>query len=215
MPDLDFSVEGAEAVPYSVAPTLAFKLRVSSTGEEPIHAVLLDCQIRIEAQRRRSDPGEQGRLFELFGEPSRWAQTVRSLLWTHVTVSVPPFSESILVDLRVPCTYDFNVQVTKYFDSLRQGEVSLTLLFSGSVFFAGPEGALQIERISWSKEASYRLPVRVWREVVDLYYPNTVWLNVRKDVFERLAAYKARWGAPTWEQAFESLLPASEELRAQ
>ena len=214
MPDLDFAVEGAELVTFAVAPTLALKLRITDSGEEPVHAVMLDCQVRIEAPRRRYVPAERERLGELFGDPSRWSQTLRSLLWTHASVNVPPFTGSVLVDLRLPCTYDFNVQVTKYFDSLEDGEVPLTLLFSGSVFFAGPGGALQVERVSWSKEAGYRLPVRVWRDVIDHYYANTAWLNLHKDVFDRLAAYKARRGLPTWEQALEALLLNAEELRA-
>ncbi|HEY4864197.1 MAG TPA: DUF6084 family protein [Candidatus Dormibacteraeota bacterium] len=214
MPDLDFAVEGAEVVTFAVAPTLALKLRITDSGEEPVHAVMLDCQVRIEAPRRRYVPAERERLGDLFGDPSRWSQTLRSLLWTHASVNVPPFAGSVLVDLRLPCTYDFNVQVTKYFDSLEDGEVPLTLLFSGSVFFAGPGGALQVERVSWSKEAGYRLPVRVWRDVIDHYYPNTAWLNLHKDVFDRLAAYKARRGLPTWEQALEALLLNAEELRA-
>jgi hypothetical protein len=214
MPDLDFAVEGAEVVTFAVAPTLALKLRITDSGEEPVHAVMLDCQVRIEAPRRRYVPAERERLGDLFGDPSRWSQTLRSLLWTHASVNVPPFADSVLVDLRLPCTYDFNVQVTKYFDSLEDGEVPLTLLFSGSVFFAGPGGALQVERVSWSKEAGYRLPVRVWRDVIDHYYPNTAWLNLHKDVFDRLAAYKTRRGLPTWEQALEALLLNAEELRA-
>ena len=141
MPDLDFAVEGAEVVTFAVAPTLALKLRITDSGEEPVHAVMLDCQVRIEAPRRRYVPAERERLGDLFGDPSRWSQTLRSLLWTHASVNVPPFAGSVLVDLRLPCTYDFNVQVTKYFDSLEDGEVPLTLLFSGSIFFAGPGGA--------------------------------------------------------------------------
>jgi hypothetical protein len=214
MPDLDFVVEGADAVTFAVAPTLALKLRITDSGEDPIHAVMLDCQVRIEAPRRRYAPAERERLGELFGDPSRWSQTLRSLLWTHASVNVPPFTGSVLVDLRLPCTYDFNVQVTKYFDSLEEGEVPLTLLFSGSVFFAASGGALQVERVSWSKEASYRLPVRVWRDVIDHYYPNTAWLNLRKDVFDRLAAFKTRRGLPTWEQTLEALLMNAEEFRA-
>jgi hypothetical protein len=214
MPDLDFAVEGAEVVTFAVTPTLALKLRITESSGEPIHAVMLDCQVRIEAPRRRYVPEERERLGELFGDPSRWSQTLRSLLWTHASVNAPPFADTVLVDLQLPCSYDFNVQVTKYFDSLQDGEVPLTLLFSGSVFFAGPGGALQVERINWSKEAGYRLPVRVWRDVIDHYYPNTAWLNLRKDVFDRLAAYKARRGLPTWEQALEGLLLHAEELRA-
>jgi hypothetical protein len=68
-----------------------------------------------------------------------------------------------------------------------------------------------VERVPWSQEASFSLPVATWRRVVELYYPNTAWLCLRKDVFDRLAAYKARATLPTWEAALESLLESRTE----
>ena len=47
--------------------------------------------------------------------------------------------------------------------------------------------------------------------MMDIYYPNTAWLCLRRDVFERLHQYKVENAIPTWEQTFESLLPALEE----
>jgi Family of unknown function (DUF6084) len=38
------------------------------------------------------------------------------------------------------------------------------------------------------------------------HYPNSAWLSLRRDVFDRLAAYKSRLGMLTWEQAIEHLL---------
>ena len=127
--------------------------------------------------------------------------------WTHASVAVGPFTDSILVDLPVPCTYDFNVAVTKYFYALEDGRVPVTLLFSGTMFHEGEDGALQVAQISWDKEAAFRLPVPVWKEMMERYYPNSAWLCLRKDVFDRLYQYKSRSGLPTWEQALESLLP--------
>jgi hypothetical protein len=215
MVELDFAVEGAEATPHCATPTLALKLRVSSAGPHPVQAVVLECQVRIEAQRRRYRPGEQARLRELFGEPARWAQTLRSLLWTHTGVNVPPFRRSVAVDLPLPCTFDFNVQATRYFDALEDGAVPLVLLFSGSVFYTDEEGRLQVGRVPWSKEASFALPVQAWKDVIELYYPNTAWLCLRKDVVDRLAAYKATRTIPTWEGALESLLEAASEVERQ
>lgn len=213
MPELKFSVEGAEAVPFAAAPTLALKLRITDSSGAQIYSVILSSQVRIEATRRRYGEEERKRLVDLFGDPSRWGETLRSLLWTNASVNVPPFTGSVLVDLQLPCTYDFNLQMTKYFEGLESGEVPLTLLFSGSVFFAGPGGALQVTRVSWSEEAGYRMPVSVWKDVMRLYYPNTAWLSLRKDVFDRLAAYRSQRGLPSWEQAVESLLLGAEELR--
>ena len=212
MPDLDFEVERAEALPHAAAPELIFKLRITDTAGDaamPIPAVALRCQVRIEPTRRRYVGAEQEKLLDLFAEPPRWAQTLRSLLWTQTGLVVPAFTGRTVVDLPVPCTYDFNVAATKYFYALEDGEVPLCLLFSGTIFHVEEEGGpLQVSPISWEKETAFRLPVRVWKEMMELYYPNNTWLGLRRDVFDRLYRYKMKLGLPTWEQALERLLDA-------
>ncbi|HYY56426.1 MAG TPA: DUF6084 family protein [Pyrinomonadaceae bacterium] len=211
MPDLSFQVEGAEAVPFAASPLLALKLRVTNAdAREPVRAVALRCQIQLEVTRRRYKAEEQERLRDLFGEPERWGQTLRTMLWTHVSVIVPPFTESAVVDLSVPCTFDFNIAATKYFGGLDDGEIPLCLLFSGTVFYEAEDGALQVAQIPWDREAKYRLPVQVWKQMMDIYYPNSAWLCLRRDVFDRLYQYKRRFGIPTWEQALERILPSFE-----
>jgi hypothetical protein len=211
---LSFQVDGAEAVPFAASPLLVFKLHVTNTDRaEAIQTVVLRCQIQIEATRRRYGAAEQERLLDLFGEPERWGQTLRTMLWTHASVVVPPFQGNTLVDLPVPCTFDFNVAATKYFAGLVDGEAPVCLLFSGTVFYEGGDGALQVSQISWEKEARYRLPVRTWQQMMDHYYPNSAWLSLRRDVFDRLYQYKMGRGIPTWEQALESLLNAECGLR--
>jgi hypothetical protein len=207
MPDLNFSVEGAAPIPFAAAPTLAFKLRITNAVPvERIQNILLACQIQIESTRRRYTPEEQGHLLDLFGEPARWTRTLRAMLWTHANAMVPPFDGEIVADLLVPCTFDFNVAATKYFSGLEQGEVPLNLLFSGTVFFAGEEGALSATRIPWTKEAQYRLPVSVWKEMMDLYYPKRAWVCLERDAFDRLHEYKRRRGIPTFEQTVVELV---------
>jgi hypothetical protein len=207
MPELGFAVRDAVAVPFCAAPTLAFKLRVTNAAGDAVHAVALDSQIRIDAQRRRYAPAEKERLVELFGEPARWSQTLRSLLWTHASAGVPPFQAETEVDLHVPCTADFNVLAGKYFSALEAGAtVPVSLLFSGSVFYPGEDGGLQIARIPWSAEAVFDLPVAAWKDVLELYYPNTSWLTLRQDTFDRLYAYRTARGLPTWERALDELL---------
>ena len=160
MPELDFQLEGVEVARYAAAPLLVFRLRVSNVDpDETIHNVSLQCQVQIETARRRYEPGEQERLQELFGEPERWGATLRPLLWTHTSTVIPPFQGNTLVELPVPCSYDFNVAATKYFYGLEEGEVPLLLLFSGSIFYADDDtGTLQVSQISWNKDASFRLP---------------------------------------------------------
>lgn len=209
-PELDFAIEGAEAVKFAASPLLALKLAVRQTGPiiAPIHAVLLRCQVRIEPGRRGYETAEQERLRDLFDRPERWGQTVRSLLWTHLSTTLPPFDHQITVDLQAPCTFDFNVSATKYFHALHGGEVPLSLLFSGTIFYQGAGTGLQVAQVPWEKEATFRLPVRVWKEMMEHYYPNCAWLCLRRDAFDRLEEFKRRHGLPTWEAAFERLLPA-------
>ncbi len=208
MPDLRFRVEGIEAAPCSAGPALNFKLRLENLPpDESIESVMLQCQIRIEATRRHYSGDEQEKLRDLFGEPAEWSRTLRGMLWAHSHAAVPAFEGSIAIDLPVACTFDLTVASAKYFHGLEDGSIPVTLLFSGTVFFDAGDGALQVAQIPWSKEASAEVPVRVWKEMIDRYYPNTAWLCLRRDVFERLYRYKIEHGLPTWEQTLESILP--------
>ena len=208
MPDLSFRVTGVDAPPHTATPVLHFKLAVRNADtEEAIQAIMLRCQMRIEPAARQYSDSEKRKLLDLFGEPSRWAQTLRSMLWTHSNVVVPPFRGEIEVDLPAECTFDLTIASAKYFDALEGGEAPLLLLFSGAAFYESGDGRMQIAQIPWSKEAVYRLPVCAWKNMIDTYYPNTAWLCLRRDVFERLHRYKVERGLPTWEQTLESILP--------
>ena len=211
MPDLNFEVQGAEAVAFSAAPLLAVKLRITNAdATEVVQSVALRCQLQIEATHRKYGAQEQERLLDLFGAPERWSRTLRAMLWTHATVAVPPFQGSTVVDLPVVCTFDLNVAAAKYFAGLDDGEVPLNLMFSGTIFYEPAGAGLQIEQIPWDREAKYRLPVRVWKEMIDIYYPNIAWLCLRRDVFNKLAQYKMERGIPTWEETIEGIIPAPE-----
>src|SRR5271154_2145097 len=207
MPDLNFVVESAESVPFAAAPTISLKLRVTNAQpEENIHTIALRAQIQIEATRRRYSDEEKAKLLDLFGEPDRWSRTLRAMLWTHASVVIPAFTGGTIADLQIPCTFDFNVAATKYFHGVADGEIPLNLLFSGTVFYALPDGTLQVTPIPWNKEARFRLPVQVWRTMMDEYYPNCAWLAIHRDVFDRLYEFKVRNGIPSWEEALDRLL---------
>jgi hypothetical protein len=204
LPQLGFAVEGAEAVRYAAAPTLAFALRVES--DRPVRSLSLNVQIRIVPTRRSYDAADEDGLVELFGTPDRWGDTLRGFLWTNATLLVPPFERSTVAELSVACTYDLEVAATKYFHALRDGEVPLELLFSGTVFYLGDEGQLRTSKVPWECEAQFRLPVAVWKEAIAHRFPGTAWLRLQQDVFDRLAAYKAHGTHPTWEAAIADLL---------
>ncbi|MGI8470045.1 MAG: DUF6084 family protein [Pyrinomonadaceae bacterium] len=213
MPELDFAVEKAEAVTFAAAPTLNLKLRVTNGDErEQIQSIALRCQINIEPTKRRYTEDEQKKLYELFGAPERWSQTLRSMLWTNTFINVPSFASETTIDLPVACSFDFNVGATKYFAGLETGEIPIILFFSGTVFYDAGAG-LQIAQISWDREAKFRFPVSVWQEMMNHYYPNSAWLNLRRDVFDRLYQYKIESGAADWEQALEKLLTEKERVQ--
>src|SRR5207247_113067 len=128
----------------------------------PVDAVAVRCQIRTEPHRRRYSEAEAERLHDLFGDRSRWADTLKPLQFTTVPVMVPGFTGSTGLDLPVPFTYDLQISATRYFASLDDGEVPLLLLFSGTVF-ATVDGRLQVQQVPWSKEISCGLPAEVWR----------------------------------------------------
>jgi hypothetical protein len=216
MPDLRIQVAEVKVVPFAAVPTIAFQLEIgNSLTAEQIHTVALRCQIQIEVTRRGYAPQEQARLLDLFGHPDRWGQTLRNLLWMHTSLVVPGFEGAgTTVDMNVPCSFDFNVAATKYFEGLAGGDIPLLLLFSGTVFYASAESELQVAPISWELEARYKLPVKMWREMMDIYYPNSVWIDLHKDVFERLYRYKMEHGIPTWERALEHMLASEAVVRS-
>jgi hypothetical protein len=213
LPDLHFQVEDAFATPNAAVPQLSFKVRITNREPESIHSIALRAQVQIEPVRRRYTPAEQEHLKELFGEPERWSKSVHPLLWTNANVTVTGFTGSTIVDLPIPCTFDFNIAVTKYVYGLEGGELPVSLLFSGTIFHAGQMG-LQVAQIPWDREAGYKLPVQVWKQMMDEHYSNTAWLCLQRDAFDLLAEYKARNNIATFEQALERALGLTAEAKA-
>jgi hypothetical protein len=212
MVDLLFAVEGVDVERFGMAPTMIFKLRIANASPETtLQNVQLQCQIRIEATRRRYAPQDQERLTELFGETHRWDETLRSMLWTQTSVQVPAFDGACIVDLPVPCSFDFNVAATKYFYGLEGGEVPLAFLFSGTVFYRGADGFLQMDQIPWSKEAAYRLPVGTWQEMMEHYYPASAFLRIERALFDDIYRFKRRNGFTSWDQTLRALLDLQRE----
>src|SRR5262245_9386918 len=210
-PDLHFTIETAETLRFAASPHIVFKLRITNSVPRPIDAVILRCRLQLDASRRRYTAQEQKRLIDLFGEPSRWGETLRPLLWTNTSIVVPSFDSSTVIDLPIPCTFDFNVAATKYFAGIDAGEIPVSFFFNGTIFYEREDNALQVAQISWEKEASHRMPIRIWREMMDAYYPNTTWLCLQRDAFERLYTYKVKRGITTFDEALlQAIDPALE-----
>lgn len=211
MPDLNFRVESASAVARAAAPLMCFRVRVTSNGIEPVHVAALRCRIDIDAGRRSYTAQDRERLQELFGETSRWAETPGSLLWTTAMLVIPAFSGSAVGDLLVPCSFDFNVAATKYFHGLQEGVAPLRFEFSGQVVYESAGGNLESAGIS-DAQSCFELPISIWTEMMELYYPASVWLRLPRETFDRLYRYKIDAGIPTWEDVFERIVPAGQEV---
>lgn len=205
MVDLDFTCLELRPQPYAAVPTLQMRLRISEPTGAPIHALALRSQVQIEPHRRGYTDPEAGLLSHLFGERSRWADTLRAVPWIDVSTVVGSFTGSTEVDIPVACSYDLEVAAGKYFHSLADGEVSLLLLFSGTVF-RHRGSALQVEPVPWACEATYQLPVRVWRELMEQYFPGGGWLRLRRETLDTLLRYTAAQALTDPDAALQSLL---------
>jgi hypothetical protein len=205
MAQLTFACTEAVAERYTAAPTLAFKLTITESTGAAVHAIALRCQIRIEPQRRRYSAAEARRLNDLFGDTSRWADTVKPIQFAMVSTMVPGFASLTEIDLPVPCTYDLEVASARYLQGLDDGTIPLVLLFSGTVFLAHDDG-FSVELIPWSCEAAYRMPVTVWRDLVDAHFPGSAWLRCSRETLDLLSEYKAEHALPTWDATLRALL---------
>ncbi|GAC1534465.1 MAG: DUF6084 family protein [Acidimicrobiales bacterium] len=210
MTELSFEVIGSRPEPYAATPTLMLRLRITEADGQPVHAVALKCQVRIEPQRRHYDTGSEQRLYDVFGTSPQWGSSLRPFLWTHISTTVTSFVGQTEIDLPVECTYDFEVAGTKYLHALRDGEIPLLLLFSGTAFIRGTSGFVA-EPVTWNGEAAYRLPVADWRATMDLYFPNGGWIRVGSDILDALSRYRSAQALPTWDLTLERLLKEAGE----
>ena len=195
MVDLDFTVEGVEVERFAVAPTLLFKLRVADDNRRRRAERAAAMPASHRATRRRYAPGSASGSPICSARPIAGRTRCAACCGRMRAVQVPAFEGERRVDLPVPCSFDFNVAATKYFHGLEGGEVPLTLLFSGTVFYRDADGFLQMAQIPWSKEAEYRLPVAVWQQMMDVYYPGSVWLRIDRGVFDDITASSGARGS--------------------
>jgi len=210
MPELTFAVVDLAPEPYAAVPNLVARVRVEETTGEPVHALALRAQVRIEPQRRGYDQTEERALLDLFGDRTRFAQTLRPFSWLHTSTVAQGFTGGCEIDLVLPCTYDFEVAGTTYLHALRDGEVPLLFLFSGTVFSRGTTG-FAVTPVPWDREATYRLPVATWRALMEGTFPGTEWLRVHRDTVEALAHYRHVHGLTSWDDAVTALLTRAGE----
>jgi len=210
MAELSFTCVDVQPERYAAAPTLLFRLRVGAAGGQRVRAIALRCQIRIEPSRRGYGDKEAARLLELFGERGRWGDTVKPFQFANTSTVVPSFNDWIELDITVPCSYDMEVTAGRYFHALEDGEVPFILLFSGTIFGDGENG-MWIEQVPWPAETRYKMPVAVWREMMDIHFPGSGWLRLRRDTIDALADFRAARALPTWDDAIIAVLDTARE----
>jgi hypothetical protein len=211
IPAPDFSVLEAAPVPWSAVPVLAFTLRVRDYSEREVYAIALKTQIMIEARQREHDEATRQRLLELFGEPERWGDTARGLLWAHCDTFVPGFTGSARFELRVPISLDLEVATVKYFTALEDGNVPLAFHFNGTVLYCGDEDRLQITQVPWTSEAQLAMPSETWRDAISEHYPNGAFARFGEDTLEALRRYRVARGLHSLDAALRELLEGARQ----
>jgi hypothetical protein len=212
--EVTFAVLEVSPERYAVTPVLTARVGIAADGDDPVHAIALRCQVRIEPLRRGYTDEEAAGLLDLFGPRERWATTQHNFLWLHTTAMVQGFTGTTQVELPLECTYDFEVTASKYFHALRDGMIPLQFLFSGTVFTRGEQN-FSVQQVPWDREDHYDLPVSAWRELMQLHYPNSGWLRLNRDTVDALSTFKSARGLLSYDDAVTSLLAGhtAQEIR--
>jgi len=205
-PELTFEVLGAAHEPFAAQPTLRFELSVFEPTDRPIYAISLTAQINFDPARRGYDNETKEDLHELFGAPERWPSTTRSFLWTHATTIVHSFTGAITFGLEVPCTADLEVVAARYVSALPQGEVPLTMHFTGRVMYEGPQRQVQVLHLPWNTQASYKMPVSVWQKMIKHHHGESGFVNLHNDTLDALKKYKRVNGLHSFDAVVLDLL---------
>jgi Family of unknown function (DUF6084) len=212
--EVTFAVLEVSPERYAVTPVLTARVGIAADGDDPVHAIALRCQVRIEPLRRGYTDEEAAGLLDLFGPRERWATTQHNFLWLHTTAMVQGFTGTTQVELPLECTYDFEVTASKYFHALRDGMIPLQFLFSGTVFTRGEQN-FSVQQVPWDREDHYDLPVSAWRELIQLHYPNSGWVRLNRDTVDALSTFKSARGLLSYDDAVTSLLAGhtAQEIR--
>ncbi len=214
MTEVTFAVLDIHPEPYAVTPMLTARVGIAAVGDEPVHAIALRAQVRIEPLRRGYTDDEAAALLDLFGSRDRWNTTQHTFLWQHTGVMVPGFTGATQVELPLSCTYDFEVTAAKFFHALDGGNIPLQFLFSGTVFTQGNSG-FAVTPVPWDREDHHDMPVSVWRDLIDMHYPHSGWIRLHHNTIDALVGYKAQHGLLGLDDTVTTLLApqAAEDLR--
>ena len=213
IPEPEFFVTGAGHLAYAAAPTMVFSAGISNPTDHEIQTLALSAQVMIDPARRGYDEPTRARLTELFGPPASWTPSTQGLVWARVGTVVPAFERATTFPLEIPCTYDLEVAAAKYFYALADGEVPLSFHFSGTVFYHGPDGRLQVTPVPWTATARFGMPVAAWRAMIAEHYPGGGWIRLSESTLAALQDRRAAGGLPSFDACVTDLLRDGADAR--
>ena len=205
-PEVTFEVLGVAHEPFAAQPTLRFELSVFEPTDRPIYAISLTAQINFDPARRPYSNETKADLYELFGAPERWPSTTRSFLWTHATTIVHSFRGAITFGLEVPCTADLEMVASRYVSALPDGEVPLTMHFTGRIMYEGPNRQVQVLHLPWNTQASYKMPVSAWQNMINHHHGESGFIALHNDTLTDLKNYKRQHGLHSFDAVVLDML---------
>jgi hypothetical protein len=204
-PQLTWRVDGVAPQQLAAVPTLGFRLAIDCPGGEPVRSIALSTSVRLAVALRDYDEPTRQRLAGVFGTAEQWANSLRELVWAQPTVIVPPFAGRTEVQVPVPCGYDIDLATVSYLHAVREGDVPLRFLFSGTMFYQA-DGGLRAAQVPWEAEASFRMPAETWHRLRERYFGASRWLRLSEASFDRLHSYRAGRAYPSWDATIDALL---------
>jgi hypothetical protein len=203
LPEPQFWVLDCAALPHTAAPTLSFTLRAKDTTGLEVYTVALTTQVHLEASSRPHDAETREALQDVFGEPERWNDTARSVIWAKRDLLVPSFTGSTTFELQLPCDTDLELATTRYLEAVPDGEAPLAFHFSGSIFYRGAHDRMQLTMVPWHSTAQFRLPLATWRKAVG---DRGGLVRVSDETFDALKRYRLERGLPSLGAAVSELV---------
>jgi hypothetical protein len=162
-PVLEFTVEGVRPGPGD-PPSLTVALAIDAAGRL-LSAMSLNIRVQIRPELRRYSADEAAALWELFGPLEQWGRSLAPVPWTKLRHDVGPFDGLTSTEFHLPCHFDDSAAAPKYLAAVAAGLVPLEFLFSGTLSWPASDGRQQTAMIPWDRDATFRMPIAVWREL--------------------------------------------------
>jgi hypothetical protein len=127
---------------------------------------------------------------------------------------VHSFTGATTFGLEVPCTADLEMTASKYVSALPDGDVPITMHFTGRVLYQGPNRQVQAVHLPWSTTASYRMPVSIWKNMMKHHHGNSGFVLLHEDTIDALKKHKRVNGLHSYDAVVLDLLERAPDAGA-